>query len=107
MTPTAAGVSNGKGSRLQAQQSSKGFGSKGSKPRKAGSNGTRGSGSDKDAVPGKAHVQLCITRQVEYGQNMRVTGSDGLGSWNADNGPKLKWHEGHKWSADLLLPPGG
>lgn len=95
----------------QSSSSSKGFGSKAKARRSGGSSSAGGSGSagpSQPAVPGTAHVQLCITKAVEYGQNMRVTGSGpDFGSWDANKGPKLRWSEGHKWTADVTLPAGG
>jgi hypothetical protein len=103
MTPTANGVPSKQQRVAPAQSNSKGFGK--SSSRKA--SGTAPPAKTA-AVPGKAHVKLCITRHVEFGQNMRVTGSgEQMGAWNADNGPKLTWGDGDKWSADVLLPAGG
>lgn len=102
MTPTATAAVS-KQRVAAAQQSSKGFGK--SSSRKASGTAPPAKAA---AVPGKAHVKLCITRHVEFGQNMRVTGSgEQMGAWNADNGPKLTWNDGDKWTADVLLPAGG
>lgn len=112
MTPTYnVSTSAPRLSRQGSQSSSsKGFGSKNKARRSGGSSSAGGSGAapSQPAVPGAAHVQLCITKAVEYGQNMRVTGSGpDLGAWNAEKGPKLRWSEGHKWTADVTLPAGG
>lgn len=90
------------------QQPSRGFGR--SKSRKAGgaSGGAGAEPADGAAGPaGTAVVHFCITRQVEYGQNMRMTGAgEQMGAWDSSKGPKLKWSEGHKWTADVPMPPG-
>lgn len=109
MTPTASSASGARLTRQTSSSSSKGFGK--AKPRRSGSsssaNGAGPSQLGKEAVTGAAHVRLCITRAVEFGQNMRVTGSGPeMGAWNADKGPKLKWNDGHKWTADVTLAPG-
>jgi hypothetical protein len=107
MTPTASSATGTRLTRQASSSSSKGFGK--AKPRRAGSSGSGAGPSQlgKEEVPGAAHVRLCITRAVEFGQNMRVTGSGPeMGAWNADKGPKLKWNDGHKWTADVTLAPG-
>lgn len=117
MTPTANAANGVKlpGQQPPLQQSTKGFGK--SKPRRAGSTAASASSTASGsapaqpkaaaATPGAAQVRLCMTRHVEYGQSVRATGSsEQLGAWDSDKGPKLKWHEGHKWSADVTLPSG-
>lgn len=109
MTPTASSAAAPRLTRQQSQASSKGFGKP--KARRSGGGSSAGGAAPSqpvlDATPGVARVRLCIVRAVEYGQNMRVTGSGpDFGSWNTDNGPKLKWNDGHKWTADITLAPG-
>lgn len=111
MTPTAAGASKARSNGTLSSSSSKGFaknGGKGSSRSKSGSsNGKPGGSRGVEATPGVAHVRLCITHATEFGQSLRVTGSgEQLGAWDCFQGPKLSWHEGHKWSADVTLPPG-
>jgi hypothetical protein len=54
-----------------------------------------------------ASLRFSIEKAVEYGQKMRLVGSpDCLGAWDAANGPDMKWHEGHKWTAYVELAAG-
>jgi hypothetical protein len=52
-------------------------------------------------------LRFSIEKAVEYGQRMRLVGSpDCLGAWDAEQGPDMKWHEGHKWTAYVELAAG-
>ena len=54
-----------------------------------------------------ARIPPAALPQVRYGQRLWVVGNQQeLGSWNVDSGLKLKWHEGHVWSAAVELDVG-
>lgn len=51
-------------------------------------------------------VTFKITKHLQYGLHMAVTGSDEqLGAWDGKRGLKLVWNEGHVWSATIKLQP--
>jgi hypothetical protein len=64
---------------------------------------------DEGPAGGKAgaRVHFCITRELAFGQGLKLAGGpEGLGAWNHTKGPDMKWHDGHRWSAHVRLPPG-
>lgn len=45
--------------------------------------------------------------QVEFGESLRLVGSDSvLGSWDVAQGPALRWSDGDVWTLDLEVPAG-
>uniref|UniRef100_A0A383WF17 CBM20 domain-containing protein n=1 Tax=Tetradesmus obliquus TaxID=3088 RepID=A0A383WF17_TETOB len=64
-------------------------------------------GSGGSTTPRLASLRFSIVRAVEYGQKLRLVGSpECLGAWDAEQGPDMKWHEGHKWTAYAELAKG-
>ncbi|WIA30379.1 hypothetical protein OEZ86_000465 [Tetradesmus obliquus] len=64
-------------------------------------------GSGGSTTPRLASLRFSIVRAVEYGQKLRLVGSpECLGAWDAEQGPDMKWHEGHKWTAYAELAAG-
>lgn len=58
----------------------------------------------KDAVAAKIVLKQC---ELAFGDTVRAVGdTDKFGNWTHDNGPELKWQEGHNWEAELELAPG-
>lgn len=54
-----------------------------------------------------AKSKFILGRRVEYGQRVKVVGSDpSLGKWQLDDAPEMKWSEGDKWHVTVDLPAG-
>lgn len=52
-------------------------------------------------------VTVLIKKQVEFGETMKLVGNQSfLGDWDVNNGPSLKWTEGHVWETKLDVPIG-
>ena len=50
-------------------------------------------------------LTLAVPYRCNYGQHLRLVGStQGLGSWNADEGVAMQWSDGDLWRVDVELP---
>ncbi len=50
---------------------------------------------------------MVLPAQVDLGEKVNLVGNlKALGDWNPNEGPSLKWHEGHNWQMTLNVPVG-
>eukprot|EP00887_Chlorella_sp_A99_P004965 scaffold4.g4965.t1 len=59
------------------------------------------------AAAGLVSVRFTIERKVDYGESLKVVGSEpALGSWRVADAPAMAWGQGDVWSAEVELPAG-
>ncbi len=53
-------------------------------------------------------VRFCVPEYVSApGQQLVIVGSvPALGSWDIEQGARMAWHPGHRWTAEVRLEPG-